>query len=127
MDTAAASHLILAQNAVQNSIQYEVYHFWAYSSYELGPLKGIWNRLLEDHEERGKFFRGKAYRRNCEKRDLRAAPAFRNAFELSEWHAHAAKAVHDHDDWLANRYGHNYDCLDAPTIIVTETGTRQAL
>lgn len=95
MDTAAASHLILSQNAVQSSIQFEVYHFWAYSFYALGPLKGIWNRLLQNHEENGKFFRGKVYRRNCQKLDLRAAPAFKKAFESSDWQTHATNAVHE--------------------------------
>lgn len=118
--TDAAAYLILAQNKVQRAIQFEVHHFWIFGQLTQGPLAGYPNKFLELAEERNPRLKWLASR-NRTRKDLRAAPAFRNTFQHKLWYDEIKKAIEDYDNWFANSRAPKHDYQTAPAIVITET------
>jgi hypothetical protein len=124
LDVDAASFLILSQNTVQTTIQFETHHFWVYDRILRGPLEGRWNRFLslgEDSFHRHSRWRERRFRT---KLDLRAAPLFSKPIspkrEILE--PIIRNAIRDYDSWLKNSVYRTFDFHETdPAIIVTET------
>lgn len=121
--TDAASFLILAQNAVQSTLQFEVHHFWIYGVGSQGALKGIWNKFLSKPEVRFHANSPWRERRYRKKLDLRAAPFFSSTIPLKEEKWETVRGIiKDYDNWFKTSGRNTYDFHDDdPVIIITET------
>ena len=118
--TDGAAYLLLAQNRVQTTIQFEVHHFWVYGQISQGLLPGRFSRLLEKLED--KYPRlGWLARRNRSLRDLRAAPSFYETLQHKNWEQQVSEFVAKYDTWFAGTGYYKYDYEKAPAIVITET------
>ncbi len=132
----AASFLILAQNQIQTTIQFEVQHFWIYpdTNGHCKPKKLIekiysynqngfhsfaqWPRPLSKLlEPLSRWLE----RRNRTRLDLCGAPQFKEELRSKEVIEKASKAITDHDNWFEKCGYNRYDTRRDPAIIITET------
>lgn len=119
--TEAAAHLLLAQNSVQKTLQFELHHFWIFGQLGKGPISGIWDRMLGQQEEKGLFFRRWAERKRRTRNELRAAPQFREPLPRKGWSDIARAAIADYDTWFLKSGYNTFDFQQSPAVIVTET------
>lgn len=114
----AASFLILSQNFLQTSLQFEVHHLWIYG---LSSIKGRrWvSKSYMDMIERHKAF-GFLLRKYRAGLDLRVAPAFKKCLSRDSCLIVAQELVNSYHSWLRNSGYNVCDCSEAPSIIVTE-------
>lgn len=119
LDIAAASQLLLAQNTVQKTLEFELIHFWIYAyQAHRGRVYGP-ERLLEwyvDHLLPGSKILSRWLRARY---DCRAAPSFSKPLAHETWRKDALGALNSHLTWVERRP----EPVDRtqPTVIITET------
>ena len=120
LSTDAASFLLLAQNKVQTSIEFEVAHHWVYGA-TLPDANPIFRRItklwLEDRLPKIDWLERRIIRRL----DLRAAPFLRKPLTRHRWYNAARSVVDNYDSWFASSGYNKFDTQPQPTIVVTET------
>lgn len=118
----AASFLVLAQNQAQNTLQFEVEHFWIFAAQEIP--RGSWREALLEAREDGFWRRpiGRLKRKYRARLELKAVPKFRDTLDGQNWSSVTKDAIEQHDSWLSTSYlKKNPRTVGVPTIIVTET------
>lgn len=118
LDTDAASHLLLSQNAVQEAVQFEIYHFWIYGIKEHGLPKGFVEKFIFWYGDTSLPFSKWLERKNRSVIDQREAPAFRSPLPRDKWLSACTQALHDFDQWFKTQ--NQYDVTECPSIIITE-------
>jgi hypothetical protein len=99
----ATAHLLLAQNKVQSVLQFELYHFWISANETCPPTADT-----ADLKFRARI-------------DLSAAPVFAQTLQHQQWYIPVKATLDRHDKWLHEGGYNPYDCVPAPSIIITET------
>lgn len=115
----ATSYLLLSQNKVQKSIEFEVVHHWIYGN-TIQPKKSLSEKTawwLSEQLPRADFIN----RWICKKLDLRAAPLFRTQLTHTGWFGVVKNAVENYDRWFAKCGYNKFDTTPQPTIVITET------
>jgi hypothetical protein len=120
LDTAATSHLLLAQNLVQKSIEYSIFHFWIYSDRALKRPAGLLDRLRNRLDVYQNAFSVWLSRKNKAKLEYAAAPLFQRPIDSGSWRKQCSEVLSAYDAWLRQRT-HPVHCEGIPTIIITET------
>lgn len=126
LDAQACRYLILAQNNVQNVLQFAVYPFWscAETYVEDGKTKlSFLARVLKWWSEKPLPFSPWAYRQYLACLDRLLAPIFSSPLRTNVWEEPVRIALEKYDQFLEylpeDEGGWSID--SAPTIIVTET------
>jgi hypothetical protein len=119
LDVDAASQLLLSQNAVQNAVQFEIYHFWIFSQKACGIPRGWRNRISFWYADTALPFSKAVGARNRVILDRRDAPLFRAALPQGKWFGICKEVLHKFDEWLQCSES-MYDVSDCPSIIITE-------
>ena len=124
LDVAACSYLVLAQNAVQDVFEFEVYHVSVYAA--KAKLSSPSSRFLERWSE-STFplpLKQWAARQSAAYLERRAIPPLSKPLPLDECGALVWPFLRKHDEWLeslpANSYG-NWSIRPAPIVLITET------
>jgi hypothetical protein len=119
LSTDAATYLLLAQNKVQRSIEFEVVHHWISATTDDLNLSS-WEKAAKWLAERFPSWQWL----DCWIRkglDLRAAPYFANQLTHNGWFETVKKAVDDYDAWFQHSGYDKFDTVPLPTIVITET------
>lgn len=118
LDTAAASHLLLSQNAAQTAVQFEIYHYWIFGA-RTTKVKNPFRRLHAWYSDRNLPLSRWLDRRYRAFLDHEKAPEFGSVISRDRWLAACRDALKSYDEWF-HTLGKNYDVERCPTIIVTE-------
>ncbi len=117
----AASFLLLAQNKVQNAIQFEVIHYWIFSDASPVKVDHLRGRILSWRAEKQHLGIKWMEPKFRTMHDLRVAPEFGIELNLTNWRSVCKKAISDYDTWFSKCGYNTYDAFDSPAIVITET------
>lgn len=120
LDVAATSQLLLSQNTVQSAVQFEIYHFWIFLIKSSGSLKGWMRRFQVLYGRSPLPFSRNVERRHLAAIDYREAPSFKGSLHKETWFWICQETLKAYDSWFKES-ANQYDVIDCPTIIVTET------
>ena len=120
LSTDAAAFLLLSQNKVQHSMQFEVVHHWI-SGVDAPPKLTAFERAAGWIWERKPQWQW-LDRHVRTRLDLRAAPYFMNVLTHAGWEDTIKTAVENYDKWFKlSGYKRWFKPDPVPTIVVTET------
>ena len=117
----AACHLLLAQNTIQRTIQFEIDHYWIYSLYGNEFHKEKLSKILINEEENNSLLSTWAAKKARARADIKAVPEFSLQLKIDGWWSVANRAIANYDEWFERSKYNKYDHETSPAIIITET------